>query len=84
MAPREPQKAKRSAPKKKAGPSQLAASVERLEGKLKALQDERDKLKSDLKVALTRIGELEATQTDAVNRIDWVIDSLHNIVEDKA
>lgn len=84
MAPREPQKAKRPAPKKKAGPAQLAASVERLEGKLKALQDERDKLKSDLKVALTRIGELEATQTDAVNRIDWVIDSLHNIVEDKA
>lgn len=84
MAPREPQKAKRSAPKKKAGLPQLAASVERLEGKLKALQDERDKLKSDLKVALTRIGELEATQTDAVNRIDWVIDSLHNIVEDKA
>jgi len=84
MAPREPQKAKRSAPKKKAEPAQLAASVERLEGKLKALQDERDKLKSDLKVALTRIGELEATQTDAVNRIDWVIDSLHNIVEDKA
>ena len=64
--------------------AQLAASVERLEGKLKALQDERDKLKSDLKVALTRIGELEATQTDAVNRIDWVIDSLHNILEDKA
>ena len=84
MAPREPQKAKRPAPKKKAGPAQLAASVERLEGKLKALQDERDKLKSDLKVALTRVGELEATQTDAVNRIDWVIDSLHNILEDKA
>jgi len=84
MAPPEPQKAKRSAPKKKAGPPQLAASVERLEGKLKALQDERDKLKSDLKVALTRIGELEATQTDAVNRIDWVIDSLHNVLEDKA
>jgi len=37
-----------------------------------------------LKVALTRIGELEATQTDAVNRIDWVIDSLHNVLEDKA
>lgn len=84
MAPREPQKARRSAPRKKNAPAQLASAVERLESRLSTLQSERDTLKADLKAALARIGELEAAQTDAANRIDWVIDSLHNVLEDKA
>lgn len=84
MAPREPQKARRAAPKKKTATNQLASAVERLESKISVLQAERDTLKSDLKAAMARIGELEAAQTDAANRIDWVIDSLHNILEDKA
>lgn len=70
--------------RKKAGPAELASAVERLEGKVKALQDERDALKEQLKTARTRISELEVAQTDAVNRIDWVIDSLHNLLEEGA
>jgi predicted RNase H-like nuclease (RuvC/YqgF family) len=84
MAPREPRKAKAGAPQKMAVPAQLAATVERLESKVQALKDERAALKEQLKVARARVKELEAAQTDAVNRIDWVIDSLHNLLEEKA
>lgn len=84
MASRQPQKARRVPSRKKAGPAELASAVERLEGKVKALQDERDALKEQLKTARTRISELEVAQTDAVNRIDWVIDSLHNLLEEGA
>ncbi|MEQ8825866.1 MAG: DUF4164 family protein [Filomicrobium sp.] len=83
MAPRQPQKAKRAAPRKKAAPAELSSAMGRLETKVKQLQGERDQLKADLKAAETRIKELEAQQSDAVNRIDWVIDSLHNILDDK-
>ncbi len=83
MATRQPQKAKRAATSKKAQPTELKSAMQRLETKVKQLQAERDQLKSDLKVAKARIGELEAQQTEAVNRIDWVIDSLHNLIEDK-
>jgi predicted nucleic acid-binding Zn-ribbon protein len=64
-------------------PAKLTSAVEKLEAKFKALQVERDKLKAELAEAHARIKKLEAQQTDAVNRIDWVIDSLHNLVEDK-
>lgn len=83
MATRQPQKAKRAVARKKAPPAELSSAMQRLENKVKQLQAERDQLKSDLKAAKARIAELEAQQTEAVNRIDWVIDSLHNILEDK-
>lgn len=84
MATREtPKKAKRAAPRKAAAKSDLSSAVERLEAKITALQSERDTLNSELKEARARIAELEAANKDAVNRIDWVIDSLHNILEEK-
>jgi prefoldin subunit 5 len=49
--------------------------------RIKTLEAERDRLKSDLDEALERIGRLEQTRTEAVNRIDWVLDSLHNVLE---
>lgn len=85
MATREtPKKPKRAAPRKAPAKTDLSSAVERLEGKLKALQGERDGLHSELNAARARIAELEALQKDAVNRIDWVIDSLHNLVEEKS
>ncbi|MBU1213301.1 MAG: DUF4164 family protein [Alphaproteobacteria bacterium] len=84
MATREtPKKSKQGAARKSAAKSDLSSAVERLEAKIVALQAERDTLNSELKAARVRIGELEAAHKDAVNRIDWVIDSLHNILEEK-
>ncbi len=38
-------------------------------------------LKAELAAARARIAELEQKQADTINRIDWVIDSLHNLTE---
>jgi hypothetical protein len=38
-------------------------------------------LKAELATARARIAELEQKQADIINRIDWVIDSLHNLTE---
>ncbi|MFN0219655.1 MAG: hypothetical protein ACKVP4_12675 [Hyphomicrobium sp.] len=43
--------------------------------------DELVRLKDELAIAHSRIAELEKRQADIVNRIDWVIDSLHNIAD---
>ncbi len=80
---RPPAKAPSKAAGKPAG-AKLTNAVEKLEAKFKVLQKERDALKKELAAANERIGQLEAQHTDAVNRIDWVIDSLHNLLEDKS
>lgn len=46
------------------------------------LRRERDLLAKKLKAAETRIAELEKLQEEAVNRIDWVIDSLQNALSE--
>jgi chromosome segregation ATPase len=56
-------------------------SVEWYAQRIKALEAERDRLKADLVEAEARIGRLEESRTEAVNRIDWVLDSLHNVLE---
>ena len=44
-----------------------------------AVSAENTRLKAELAVALERIADLELKQAEIVNRIDWVIDSLHNL-----
>lgn len=44
-----------------------------------ALSEENARLKAELAAAHQRIAELETRQSEVVNRIDWVIDSLHNL-----
>jgi hypothetical protein len=66
-------------PAKKA--TQLDKAVQRLEEQVIALRKERDQVAKDLKAAKARIATLEDAQTQAINRIDWVIDSLHNVSE---
>jgi hypothetical protein len=44
-----------------------------------AVNAENARLKEQLAEALERIADLELKQTEIINRIDWVIDSLHNL-----
>lgn len=48
-------------------------------GSAPALAEENARLKGELAAARARIGELEQKQAEIINRIDWVIDSLHNL-----
>ncbi len=73
MAQRERAKSKQAATR---APASLASpgSTMPLELRVKTLEIELER-------ARARIRELEASRVEAVNRIDWVIDSLHNVVE---
>ena len=71
MAERNTAKSKRSEGTKRA----IAAAPEA------AANDDVAGLKAELAAARARIAELEQKQADIVNRIDWVIDSLHNLTE---
>jgi hypothetical protein len=46
------------------------------------LESERDRLQADLATATKRIQALEESREQVVNRIDWVIDSLRNLIDD--
>lgn len=50
---------------------------------LEILERERNQLKSALALAEARVAALERERSDILNRIDWVIDSLHNLIEGK-
>ena len=54
-----------------------------LELRIKKSEAERDQLAEELASAREEIAQLKAKHTQAVNQIDWVLDSLHNIVDDK-
>lgn len=79
------QKSKRSntrgarSAKEEGKPGELVQSVQRLEAEIEALREQRDSLNSELEGAKARIAELEDVQSQVINRIDWVIDSLHNV-----
>ena len=45
------------------------------------LSEENTRLKAELAAARQRIADLESMQAHVVNRIDWVLDSLHNLPE---
>lgn len=46
------------------------------------LESERDRLQTELATATARIQALEESREQVVNRIDWVIDSLRNLIDD--
>ena len=51
-------------------------------GRDRSLQEECEQLRAELAKARGRIAELEAQRETVVNRIDWVIDSLHTLLEE--
>jgi hypothetical protein len=82
MAERVTRKSKRSSPRR-AGERPVAGfdSADRQGQRIKSLERECERLKSQLAEANERIAALEQRRAEAVNRIDWVIDSLHNVLE---
>lgn len=59
------------------------AVVAQLRAQLQETSAHRDQLQDQLSDALETIAVLEDKQAQAVNRIDWVLDSLHNVTEMK-
>ena len=49
--------------------------------RVEALQTEINRLTRDLEAANARIATLEQAREQVLNRIDWVIDSLHSLSE---
>ncbi len=81
MAQRERKKGKRAAAGRQAAAPAQPASVE---ARFKAAVRECEQLRSELERAKARIAALEVLEEQRlqlVNRIDWVIDSLHNVLE---
>jgi hypothetical protein len=66
-------------------PSERPSAVGRTPAEVIAqLESERDALKVELAAAEARIAALEQQRTELLNRIDWAIDSLHNLLERQA
>jgi chromosome segregation ATPase len=64
-----------------AGAQPTLAELAQQSNRLKTLERENTRLMTQLEEAQERIARLEQSRAEAVNRIDWVIDSLHNILE---
>ncbi len=80
------QKSRRPAVSSRQSAGAAPAIAKRATGKalVEALERERDELKSQLAAARASIIKLEQARDEAVNRIDWAIDSLHNLLESEA
>ena len=48
-----------------------------------SLAQQNAKLVTELAAAHERIAELERKHSEIVNRIDWVIDSLHSLTDER-
>ena len=68
----------------RSAPKALEGAVERLEASAQDLKRERDQLAAQLAEARAEIERLEAARQEAVNRIDWVIDSLNTALREKS
>ncbi len=85
MAERVAQKSKRRAvPQRQAARAAPAEGKRPAGGQVVALEKERDQLKAQLSAAQTQITKLEQARDEAVERIDWALDSLHSLLEDEA
>jgi predicted RNase H-like nuclease (RuvC/YqgF family) len=82
MAERVTRKGKRPAARR-AGERTVATfdSADRQGQRIKSLERECERLKAQLSEANERIAALDQRRAEAVTRIDWVLDSLHNVLE---
>jgi len=69
-------------PPKQAAESGPPLDASSLLARIIRLESERDRLQADLATATSRIKALEESREQVVNRIDWVIDSLRNLIDD--
>jgi|GEM_PF-3399572 len=74
--------ASRKQTRKKPTANRSGASANLSNSSAAAILAERDALQAELAVAKARIAELEKLNEEAVNRIDWVIDSLQSVLSD--
>lgn len=81
MAERVTRKSKRPAARRAGERPGAHDSADRQGQRIKSLERECERLKAQLAEANERIAALEQRRAEAVNRIDWVIDSLHNVLE---
>jgi hypothetical protein len=86
MAQRVSQKGKRqaSSPRQRTGRAAPGDPRRNGEARLEVAEGERDQLKAQLAEAQATIAKLEQARDDALSRIDWAIDSLHNVLETDA
>ena len=71
-------------PKVKAVPARGAEKTPSTAGQadvVAGLERECEQLKAELAEVRARVAELEKARTDAMDRIDWAIDSLHNLIQ---
>jgi hypothetical protein len=66
------------------GTNALPAALQRLEARVVELKRERDAFEAALTMARAEIVELETARTEAINRIDWVLESLQSLLQTKA
>ena len=78
MAQRPREKVKRPAGRLKEAAATAAATPE---ARVRALEQERDVLKRELEAARQRIAALEESRSIVASRIDWIIESLSNVVD---
>jgi septal ring factor EnvC (AmiA/AmiB activator) len=62
----------------------LESAFERLEASVASLKRERDALAAELAAAKIEIATLDAARKSAIDRIDWVIDSLNTVLQDNS
>jgi predicted nucleic acid-binding Zn-ribbon protein len=78
MVQRSREKVKRPASRLKEPLPVKAGSADQ---RIKALEQERDRLEADLEAARQRIAALEESRSAVASRIDWVIESLSGVVD---
>lgn len=85
MAERVSRKSKRPAARR-AGERTVASfdAADRQGQRIKSLERECERLKAELFQANERIATLEQRRAEVVTRIDWVLDSLHNVLENSS
>ena len=83
MAQRTREKVKRPAGRLKepSSATRTPAAARTGDARLKALEQERDRLKGELETARQRIAALEESRSLVASRIDWVIESLTGVVD---
>jgi chromosome segregation ATPase len=66
----------------KSAPQKRAVAAESPAAAIKRLEAENARLVKDLQTAEARVAELERQRDSALDRIEWVIDSLHSLREE--